>query len=302
MTFIKWFIVALFLGSAAYVHFRGKVRTSFWRQIINHATLLAPLNCFMYLFSKVPDSPYLDNNAFPEMKLLDDNWQVIRTEALALAELERIRAAEHNNDAGFNSFFKEGWKRFYLKWYEARHPSAQELCPQTVALLARIPQVKAAMFASLPPGGKLNPHRDPYAGSLRYHLGLVTPNDERCYIDVDGQRYAWHDGQSVIFDETYIHHVKNDTDQGRIILFCDIERPLRTRWAAAVNRWFSRHVMTAASSPNDGKDQTGFINRLFYIPWVVGQYRRRFKAWSPVGYKVTKVVLIVAVVALVVFS
>src|SRR5689334_24353903 len=28
---------------------------------------------------------------------------------------------------------------------------------------------------SLPPGGKLVQHRDPYAGSLRYHLGLVTP-------------------------------------------------------------------------------------------------------------------------------
>jgi beta-hydroxylase len=35
------------------------------------------------------------------------------------------------------------------------------------------------MFAMLPANGSLNPHRDPFAGSLRYHLGLITPNDER---------------------------------------------------------------------------------------------------------------------------
>ena len=30
------------------------------------------------------------------------------------------------------------------------------------------------MFASLPPGGRLVQHRDPYAGSLRYHMGLLV--------------------------------------------------------------------------------------------------------------------------------
>ena len=43
------------------------------------------------------------------------------------------------------------------------------------------------MFAVLPPGGKLGAHRDPFAGSLRYHLGLVTPNSDKCRILVDGQ-------------------------------------------------------------------------------------------------------------------
>ena len=199
MDFLKWGILALFILSAAYIHFRGKVRTSFWRQVINHTTVLAPLNCFMYLFSRVPAKPYLDHRDFPGLKLLDDNWEIIKAEALALEEAKKIRAAEQNNDAGFNSFFKEGWTRFYLKWYEAHHPSADVLCPQTVALLKRIPEVKAAMFASLPAGGKLNAHRDPYAGSIRYHLGLVTPNDARCYIEVDGERYFWKDGESVLF-------------------------------------------------------------------------------------------------------
>ena len=47
------------------------------------------------------------------------------------------------------------------------------------------------MFAELPPDGQLNPHRDPFAGSLRYHLGLSTPNDDGCHIIVDGEPYSW---------------------------------------------------------------------------------------------------------------
>jgi aspartyl/asparaginyl beta-hydroxylase (cupin superfamily) len=33
----------------------------------------------------------------------------------------------------------------------------------------------------------------------------LTPNDDRCFIEVDGIRYSWRDGEAVIFDETYIH-------------------------------------------------------------------------------------------------
>lgn len=51
------------------------------------------------------------------------------------------------------------------------------------------------MFATLPDGSRLPRHRDPYAGSLRFHLGLATPSDDRCFIEVDGQRYSWRDGE-----------------------------------------------------------------------------------------------------------
>ena len=95
-----------------------------------------------------------------------------------------------------------------------------------MAILKTLPKVKAAMFAELPPDGQLNPHRDPFAGSLRYHLGLSTPNDDGCHIIVDGEPYSWRDGESVVFDETYVHEAYNKTQQNRIILFCDVERPL----------------------------------------------------------------------------
>lgn len=298
---IKAAIIVLWLGSITYVYFRGKVRLSFFRTVFNHTAILAPINAFMYLFSAVPARPYISDTGIKGLSVLDENWEVIREEAAALAQEERIRAAANNDDAGFNSFFKTGWKRFYLKWYGAEHPSAAELCPNTVALLRGIPEVKAALFAVLPPGAKLNPHRDPYAGSLRYHLGLDTPNDDGCFIEVDGQRYSWRDGKSVVFDETFIHWAENTTDQTRTILFCDLERPLKYGWAARFNHWFSRVVMTAAASPNQEGDQVGLVSRLFHVSWVVGQYRRRLKRWNKTVYHLVRAALIVGVVALIIF-
>ncbi len=298
---MKWALLSLYLVAVCHVHLRGRVRLPLGRQLFDHSSLVSPLNLFMHLFSAVPARPYLPPADFRELRALENNWETIRDEALNLLALQKIRAAEKNDDAGFNSFFKTGWKRFYLKWYDASHPSAERLCPRTVALLRGMPCVKAAMFAELPPGGKLNIHRDPFAGSLRYHLGLATPNSDACFIEVDGQRYSWRDGQSVVFDETYLHWARNDTDSDRVILFCDIERPMRYRWAQALNRWLGRTLMTAASSPNETGDQTGGINRLFRFVWHAGRYRRRFKAWNRTVYQLTKAALILAAGALLIY-
>ncbi|MCH1993689.1 aspartyl/asparaginyl beta-hydroxylase domain-containing protein, partial [Achromobacter xylosoxidans] len=266
---MKWFILALFVVCATVVHYRGRVRHKFSRQALDHSTFTAPLNCFMYAFSSVPNKPYLDLDQFPELKVLLDRCDEIRAEAVNLYGDGHIKASDKYNDAGFNSFFKTGWKRFYLKWYDADHPSAEALCPVTTKLLAGIPTIKAAMFASLPPGSRLPRHRDPYAGSLRFHMGLITPNSPDCYINVDGQEYYWRDGEAVVFDETFIHYAENKTDQNRIILFADVERPMRYRWAQAFNRVVGGFLLRAAAAPNQEGDATGGINRIFGAVYAV---------------------------------
>lgn len=238
---MRWVLLIVFIACVVYTHRRGKVRHGLFRQLSDHSTFTAPLNCFSYAFSSVPTTPFLDTDHFPELAVLQREWRTFRSEALALRDASRIKASGEYNDIGFNSFFRNGWKRFYLKWYDAPHPSAQALCPRSVEILSRIPSIKAAMFAQLPPGGKLGLHRDPYAGSLRYHLGLDTPNDDACRIVVDGESYAWRDGEAVMFDETYLHWAENRTANDRVILFCDIERPMKYRWAQRINDAFGKH-------------------------------------------------------------
>lgn len=285
---MKWIVLAIFAACAVYVHFRGKVRHQFFRQLSDHSTFLSPLNVFMYTFSRVPTTPYLKAENFPELEPLRQNWEAIRAEAVSLLEASRIKASDKYNDVGFNSFFKSGWKRFYLKWYDDAHPSANELCPVTTDLVRQIPAIKAAMFAELPHGSRLVRHRDPFAGSLRFHLGLVTPNDDRCYIDVDGQRYSWRDGEGVLFDETYIHYAENQSGRNRIILFCDVERPMRYRWAQAINHWFGRHLVGAAASPNEAGDRTGALNKAFKYIYSIRILGKRLKAWNRYVYYAVK--------------
>ena len=153
------------------------------------------------------------------------------------------------------------------------------------------------MFAQLPPGASLVRHRDPYAGSVRYHLGLVTPADPKCYIDVDGKQYYWRDGEEVIFDETYIHYAKNGTDVSRIVLFCDVERPMRFRWATAMNRFVSHALMRAAASPNDASDRTGVLNRMFKYVYAIRRAGKRVKAWHRPTYYVVKWTLFGSLIA-----
>jgi len=274
----RHWVLVVFLASALFIHFRGKVRFPL-KRALDFTIVLAPVNALMYLFSRVPARAYLDPKQFPELEPLHANWQLIRDEALKLADDGQIRSADSYNDIGFNSFFRTGWKRFYLTWYGKDLASANAACPQTVALLKSIPTIKAAMFASLPPGATLVRHRDPYAGSLRYHLGLATPNDPGCFIEVDGQRYHWKDGEVVMFDETFIHHAANQTQQQRVVLFCDVERPLHTAPVRWFNRFFATHVMAAASSQNEASDQpVGAINKLFFYAYQLRLKAKALKA------------------------
>src|SRR5438034_41383 len=242
-------VVIYFLAaSAIYVHFRGRERLRIARQLGDHSTYLAPYNVLMYAGSAVPNQPIIPVDRFPELAKLRDNWETIREEAVRLFDEGFIRAAAKNNDWGFYSFFKSGWKRFYLKWYDDFLPSARTLCPKTVEILNSIPIGHAAMFAMLPPGGRLGAHRDPFAGSLRYHLGLVTPNSDKCRIFVDGVECVWRDGEAFMFDETFIHRAENATDVNRIILFCDVERPMKYGFMTSINRWVSHHIVKATAT------------------------------------------------------
>jgi beta-hydroxylase len=286
------------VASATYVHFRGRARHSFLRQLTDHSTFFAPVNALVYLFSAVPARPFLDPAAFPFLAPLQANWREIRDEAIRLRDEARIRASEAYDDAGFNSFLRRGWKRFYLKWYGEPQPSARAHCSRTVELVESIPKVRAALFALLPAGGTLMEHRDPFAGSLRYHLGLVTPNSDACWIDVDGVRRSWRDGEGVVFDETYVHHAANETATDRIILFCDVERPLRGRLPGAVNRWVGDTLMRATRSRNERGESVGAVNVAFGQVYKLRLLGKRLKAWHQPTYYAVKFALLAGLLVL----
>jgi beta-hydroxylase len=54
----KLIILYIFIASAVYVHYRGRVRHGFFRQLSDHSSFMAPYNALMYMFSAVPNRPF----------------------------------------------------------------------------------------------------------------------------------------------------------------------------------------------------------------------------------------------------
>ena len=297
---VKLIVVYIFILSNLYIHYRGKARLTFKRQIQDHSTITAPINCLMYFFSSVPNTPYVSIESIPQLKVLKDNWKTIRKEAEAVLAQGEVKVSDKHDDAAYEPFFRRGWKRFFLTWYRKdSHPSARKLCPKTLELLDNLPCIKAAAFTFLPAGTKLGNHRDPYAGSLRYHLGLITPNSNECAISVDNQIHSWRDGEDVLFDETYVHHAYNNTDVDRLILFCDIERPMKWKIGKGLNWFFGHFLLAAASAPNSQGDRTGGLNKVYKYIYATNQSFRRLKSKNRKLYYWLKYLLIALAVLLI---
>jgi beta-hydroxylase len=287
-------IFAFVAASIVYVYrFRGTARyESFTEYVRKGWPIFSPLNCTLYMTTLPRGSKaILDPADFPELDLLQQNWQTIRDEGLELARQDYFDAAKRPGtagyyDVGFRSFFKYGWSRFYISWYGYTHHSARRLCPKTVEILQKVPAVHGAMFAYLPKRAQLSRHADPIAVSLRYHLGLATPNSDACFINVDGSNQSWRDGQVLMFDETYLHYVRNDTDSDRLILMCDIKRPLNP--LGAVLNFFYRGVTRASVVPNTPEDYRGLANRAFAGLAPLLAHSKALKAKNRLLYLVLK--------------
>jgi ornithine lipid ester-linked acyl 2-hydroxylase len=191
--------------------------------------------------------PFLDPAQFAWVAELEARWQDIR------AELEPL-LARHAELPNFQDISidqrrlssDDRWKTYFFYAFGVRADGNCARCPQTAQALESVPGMTTAMFSILSPHKAIPEHRGPYKGVLRYHLGLVVPEDAAgCGIEVGGVVARWEEGRSLVFDDTYRHRAWNDTDDLRVVLFLDVIRPLR-----GPASWVNRAVIKAiALSP-----------------------------------------------------
>lgn len=291
-------LIAAYLGSIAFLRLRNRAHLPWKRQLSDFSTFMVPFNIPAYLLSKVPTTAHVPVSAFPQLKLLQDNWQTIREEALALYQGGQIAV---KTDLPASSFYRDNrWKSFYLKIYDNPIPSARALAPKTLSLIEQVPGMNVALFAVLMPGKSLSQHHDPFALSLRYSLGLSTPNSEKCGLMVNGQPYIWRDGDAVLFDETYLHSAYNDTDTPRIILMTDIDRPLYLPPVQKLYFWFARFFNSLFYIDNLDESISGAGNRFTAHVTAYKARMKVLKAQRPLAYKLGKWTLNASLVALIV--
>ena len=116
----------------------------------------------------------------------------------------------------------EKWKVAWVKLFG--QPIANPF-PTLTRAVAKHPEVFNVMISRLEPGAVLPPHKGPFRGVLRYHLGLEVP-EGGLGLEVNGHTYRWKQGVGITFDDTLWHRAWNNTPHDRVVIFADVLRDL----------------------------------------------------------------------------
>ncbi len=173
--------------------------------------------------------PVVDKSVFPWVKELEANWREIQSElSQVLTDRDTLPSFHQVSPDQKRISTGDNWKTCVLFVFGDRFEPNCRRCPATVRRLAKIPDLRNAGFSILSPHYRIPPHKGPTNGVVRVHLALKIPRDsENCWLRVDDHVLHWKEGECIIFDDLYEHEVQNNTDEERVVLFFDVERPMR---------------------------------------------------------------------------
>jgi len=163
--------------------------------------------------SLVPDEPFLDPGLFPFLNELRDNWETIADETRGvLQHREAIPGFQDLSPDQYRIATEKNWRTFVLYGFGQQLEKNSSQMPKTAEMLSRVPNLQIAWLSILAPGYHIPAHTGVTKGLIRT-------------------------GELVVLDDTYDHEVWNDTDEERVVLLFDFDRPMK--WSGrALNKFF----------------------------------------------------------------
>jgi beta-hydroxylase len=214
-------------------------------------------------FSLVGNSPTFANQQFEWVESLEANWSKIREE---LDEILKYRDELPN----FQDIFPEQyaisqdnrWKTYFLYGYGCQAEQNCARCPETTKIIEQIPGITTAFFSILSPHKHIPKHRGYYKGVIRCHLGLIIPQPFfKCRMRIGNNLVFWQEGKALIFDDSYQHEVRNDTDGIRVVLLFDVIRPLPFP-LSVINQYLIDFIAKSSLVKNGVKNQHEWDKKL----------------------------------------
>ena len=188
-------------------------------------------------YPRLPAIPFHDRGLFPWLAELEAATDRIR------GELEGALAAAKHDFAPYIAYPKgtpvnqwgelnhsPRWSSLHLWRDGVRQEAACRLCPETTALLERLPladqpgYAPTAMFSALDARTKIPAHTGSTNVRLLCHLPLILPGPAR--FRVGNETREWTMGEAWVFDDTIEHEAWNDADALRVIMIFDVWNPL----------------------------------------------------------------------------
>lgn len=157
-------------------------------------------------------------------------------------------SASENKDT-----IKPSWDIYPFIAFNVKVKEHCKACPKMWNFLKQIPGLKVALLSRLGPKTKLTSHRGWGKHSnnvIRCHFGFKVPFG--CYISVKEKETAdeeiklQQNNKWLLFDDSRYHYAHNPTNEDRIVLIIDVERP--------------SHIKTGVSDVDDTKELLQIID------------------------------------------
>ena len=189
--------------------------------------------------SKTRTEEFLPLEMFPDYHLFEENFTEIKKEVDQLLSstrggkdltLTRDTYSGENAYIGGDVTIKNGettgWRVLNIKAGDTFSPYAKHF-PTLKRLLRRSKNVAACVVSVLEPGVTIPIHVGYYKGIMRYMIPTHVPKErDKVFLCVNGKKYNWTEGKSVLWDDTFPHKVYNYTDEIRVVIYMDVIRPL----------------------------------------------------------------------------
>jgi aspartate beta-hydroxylase len=207
----------------------------------------------------LPADQFFDRGHFPWLAELEAATPVIRAELQALLAAGGAGFAPYvaypagapvNQWAALNH--NDAWAAQFLIHHGAPQDAVRALCPQTAAVLDRLPlfdlagRGPVAFFSLLKPNTQIPPHTGATNIRTIIHLPLIVPAD--CTFRVGNETRAWVEGEAFAFDDTIEHEAWNGSGELRAVLLIDTWNPHLT----LAERGLLREYVTALDASGDG--------------------------------------------------
>ena len=187
-------------------------------------------------YPRLPAIPFYHDGEFPWLETLGKATDTIRDELQALLKQQDSDFApyvKHPAGVPLNQWAELNhstrWGAYFLWQDGVRQEDACRLCPETAAVLAKMPMADvpdaapSAFFSCLKPKTRIPPHTGVTNTRLVVHLPLIVPPG--CTYRVGNETREWVVGKPFVFDDSIEHEAWNGSDAPRYILIFDIWNP-----------------------------------------------------------------------------
>jgi aspartyl/asparaginyl beta-hydroxylase (cupin superfamily) len=189
-----------------------------------------------FFYPELTEREFHPRRLFPWIERVEAATQVITAELRHVMAAERaelvpyVQYDEHIPMDQWRPLNKNrDWTAIHLLLRGERIEANARHCPQTMALLAELPQPETrgaspnAMFSLLAPHTVIPPHVGVSNARLVCHLPLIVP--EGCWFRVGGETRQWKPGEAFVFDDTIEHEASNPSDELRVVFIFDLWHP-----------------------------------------------------------------------------